>query len=339
MENYYNQVSNERRRFDRTSEVQRRMSTDPRPISIDNQLRDAQNRIAGAQQHINDAMTDKQNFDNQLSQCRAVAAQDCSREDDLARRADQRLSQARNLMNDLNNTINNLQSQRTNFRQVIESEVARDYDVLVRNENDAVAKLNDARSAAQRVANDLSQAQGPDLQAAQSNLVQWQNARAQADSDVRNAVNGTASASRNLSAAQNDESAAEARMESWKQSSGYASRQRAVSSAQATVDRISSTLNSLDRGITSRQKLIRDETASLADTEKQMQVALSTIAQKEARSGEVAKMLAPYYAQRDVLTAAKAVADQAFRDAQVAFAAGLQPVAAPVVTAPVALVQ
>jgi hypothetical protein len=59
-----------------------------------------------------------------------------------------------------------------------------------------------------------------------------------------------------------------------------------------------------------------------------MQVALATIKQKESRSAEVQKLLAPYFQSRDALVAQKATSDQSFKDAQAAFAQGVQPAAA-----------
>jgi predicted nucleic acid-binding Zn-ribbon protein len=320
---YYSDAQSNRQRFNKFSEVQRRLSSDSRLSSIESQLRDAQNRIPGAQAHISQAEADRSRFNGELHLCQATPGKDCSHELDLSNRAEQRMQQAQNEFNGLQNSISSLRSQKDNFRQTIEREVEGDYNALVRTEQDAQSKYSDAQSQANQIVSQISQLQNNDLPQAQSNLSSWQNARLQADSDVRSAVNGTASAQRNLSAANSDLENAQSRRDSWKSSSGYNAKARAANSAQDAVDTIKSTLNQLDRGIASREKVIRDETKSLADTEVQMQAALAAIKQKEDRSGEVQKILAPYFQQLDLLAAQKAASDQAFTDSQAAFAAGL----------------
>lgn len=324
---YASDASSTRQRFDKRYEVQRRLSSDSRLSSIESNLRDAQSRLPSAQQHISQAEADRSRFMGEYRQCQTDPARDCSRERDLANRADQRWLQASNEYNDLQARVRDLQYQRDNFRQTIEREVDRDYDDLCRAERDAQSKANDAVQTANQIANEINRMQSIDLPQAQSNLAAWQNARAQAESDVRSAVNGTAAAQRNVSTAQSDVSAAESRRDSWKQSSGYNAKARTLSNAQDTVDKINATLNQLDKGISSREKLIRDETKSLADTEAAMKTALDTIQRKEARSVEVQKMLEPYFAQRDALTAQKSAADRAFTEAQATFAQTLQPAA------------
>jgi len=315
-----------RQSFNKYNEVQRRLSSDSRLSSIDYSLRDAQGRLPGAQAHISQAEQDRATFGAQLHDCQATPGADCSHQQDLANRAELRMQQAQNEYNDLQNRIRDLQSQHDNFRLVIEREVDADYDVLCRNESQAQACYNNAVNKANQIVSQINQMQGPDLSQAQSNLASWRNAQAQAESDVRSAADGTASAARNVQSAQNGVDAATSRLASWKQSSGYNAKSRTLSNAQAAVDQINSTLNSLDRKIAADEKLIRDETASLADTETQMQAALATIKQKEDRSAEVQQLLAPYFQQRDALVVQKAAFDQTFKDAQLTFAQALTPV-------------
>ena len=327
-----------RQRFDRAYEVQRRLQSDSRLSSIEYNLRDAQSRIPGAQQHISQAESDRARFEGEARQCQTDPARDCSRERDLAARSEQRLAQASNEFAALESQIRDLQNQRDGFRSTIESEVDRDYQDLCRLERDAQSKADRATADANAIVNEINRMQNIDLPQAQSNLAAWQNARAQAEADVRGAANSSAIAQQNVVNAQAGVDAARARRESWKQSSGYNARARDVSAAQDAVNQITGTLSSLDNGIASRERLIRDETKSLADTEAGMQAALATIQQKEARSVEVQKMLEPYFAQRDAFMVQKQAADRAFADAQASFAAALQPTVpvapAPVVQAP-----
>jgi chromosome segregation ATPase len=286
------------------------------------------------------ASADRDRFTSDYRQCQTDPARDCSRERDLAARSDQRWLQASNEYNDLSARIRDLQTQRDNFRYTIEREVDADYQQLVSEERDAISKTNQAVADANAIANEINQLQSVDLPQAQSNLNAWQNARAQAEADVRSAAGGVATAQRNVQGAQADVDTAETRRDSWRQSSGYNTRARAVSSAQDAVDQIKATLASLDKGIASREKLIRTETAALTENEAAMKKAVDTIALKEARSIDVQKMLEPYFAQRDVLAATKADADRRFEEARAAFAAGLTPVAptpapAPAPVAPV----
>jgi predicted nucleic acid-binding Zn-ribbon protein len=318
-----------RQRFDRNYEVQRRLQSDSRLSSIEFSLRDAQSRLPGAQDHISQAEADRSRFAGEYSQCQTVVGRDCSRERDLADRAELRLTQASNEFRDLQSHIRDLENQRDNFRSTIESEVNRDYDDLVRQEREAQTRADRATADANSIVNEINRMQSIDLPQAQANLSAWQNARAQADADVRSAMNGTAVAQRNLENARSGVDAAAARRDSWRQSSGYNAKAHAVSAAQDVVDKINATLSSLDKAIAAREKLIRDETKSLADTEAQMQAALALIQQKEARSAEVQKMLQPYFTQRDVLVAQKNASDAAFASAQSAFAAALQPAVPP----------
>jgi chromosome segregation ATPase len=307
--------------FNKFSEIQRRLSSDSRLGSIESSLRDAQNRMADGQRHISDAEADRARFNGDLHNCQAVAGKDCSHELDLSNRE----------FNSLQNTIRDLQSQRDNFRSTVEREVDNDYNQLIREHNDALTRVNDAQAQTNQIVSQFNQAQNSDLPQAQRNLSAWQNARAQADSDVRSAQSGTSTAQRNLANARSDLDTTEARRDQWMASSGYNQRAATLDADQATVDSIKSKLNSLDNGIASREKLIRDETQSLADTEVQMQNALASIKQKEDRSVEVQKLLVPYFQQRDALAALKAVSDKAFSDAQISFAGGL-PQAVSVVT-------
>lgn len=320
---YFSDAQSNRQSFNKSGEVQRRLASDSRLSSIESQLRDAQNRLFGAQSHISQAEADRSRFSGDLHNCQATPGKDCSHELDLSNRSEQRMQQAQNEFNGLQNTISSLQSQNDNFRQTIESEVESDYNNLCRAEQDAQTKYNDAQSQANQIVNSINQLQNSDLPQAESNLSSWQNARSQADADARAAKDATLSAQRNVSNANDNLAAAEARRESWKSSSGYNAKARAVDSAQNAVDAIAATLSHLDRMIASREKLIRDETKSLTDTEAQMQVALAAIKQKEDRSAEVQKILAPYFQQRDALVAQKAASDLAFKDAQSSFASGL----------------
>lgn len=327
-------ASNRRASYNKYGEVDARVRNDSRLNSIDSQLRDVQNRIDQAERRSQDADADRARTGSDLRACQAAQpARDCSPEQSLANNAEQAAQQARNDLFSLQNSVSSLQSQKSSVRASIESDVEREYQALCQNEARAQNCYQNALNKVSDLGNQLSRAQNSDLPSAQSALQSWQAALSQADSDVRNACAQTAQASRSVATAQSRENAAESRLEDWKQSSGYYAHVRTLNAAQKTVDAINAALNSLDKQVTARQKLIREQTTLLASIDAQMQSALDLIAQKEARSKDVQALLQPYFEQRDALTAQKVAADKTFADARTAFVQGLTPVTTAATTA------
>ena len=319
----YSNAQSDRQRFNRDSEFRDRLSRDSRYSSIDSDIRSNRSRADSARSRVSSLQSDRSRIEDAISHCKTDPAADCSRQENQLRDTDNLINQANNEVRDAESRCSSLE----NDKDRIEREISRDVDSkdneLRRCESDAQNRYNDAQSVANDLENRLRRYTNSDLPQAQSALNSWESARPTAENDVNTAVNMVSRAERDVRSANNDLDAAQSRLSSWKQSSGYNAKKKVVDQADTKVAETKSTLKRLDENIAKSERVIRDETKNLADVEAQMQVALETIRQKEARSTEVQKLLAPYFAQRDQFMITKQEADQTFRKAQTDFASSL----------------
>ena len=358
----YSNAQSNRQRFDRNGETQSRLSRDSRLSSIESDMRNTQGQWDQARQRSGDADRRRQQAHSGLDQCRGGGGgfggggrggggrgpggpgggpggpdgqpggdmpppppppPDCNSQESDASRADSDADSCRRDMDQYDSRMRDLKNQADRCRDDIRNDVDRQYNDLVRCEQDAQNKYNDSQSRANDLQNKLNRLSNSDLPQAQSSLSSYQSSRPGAVNDINSAVNSVSSWEHEVSRADNAVDRAQTNLNNWKASSGYNAKKAVLTAAQTKVDDTKTTLRHLDENIASRQKQIAAETKNLADIAAAMQIAVNTIAQKEARSQDVQKILAPYFLQRDALANSKASTDQTFKDSQASFASGL----------------
>lgn len=330
----YSGAQADRQRFDRNGEARDRESRDSRLSSIESDLRNTEDQLRQAQQRAGDADRRRQQAEANLQACRNQVAPpgpggqpplppNCSSQQAQRDAADNDARSSDNDRQTLESRTSDLRNQADRYRGDIQRDVDSQYNDLVNREQQAQNRYNDAQSTANDLTNKINRLISIDLPQAQSSLNTWQSAQFGAETDVNTATSSVARAQRDVSRADDALARAQSSLSAWKQSSGYNAKKAVLNSTQQKVDDIKTTLQHLDENIASREKLIRVETKNLAVIANDMQTALNTIAQKEARSADVAKILAPYFQQRDAINKTKVAADQTFKNSQTSFAADL----------------
>lgn len=248
---------------------------------------------------------------------------DCSRERQQVSNARQREDVTERRVEELEREVSDLMRRRDQVMDEIEREVDREYSVYVERERAAESRLNQAESRLNSIEQRAEEAEreARSIENQMRNIASIELPRTQ--SALSSARSERPSAEQAVRRAESDLSNANAAFDRFEKANDWDRKHQAVRSALATVNGIKAELVRIDKEIKRREATIRTEQQAIVDTQKQMDLVLETIRQKEARSVEVQKLLEPYEQQKAVLEQAKAAADATFGQAQRDFAAGL----------------
>ncbi len=222
--------------------------------------------------------------------------QDCSRFEQDLNRAESEVRQIRNDVSRLENERSRFVNQKNSIERDIENQVDREFNELVRDENQARARVDRLRSQLDSIEREMRQIANVDLPDARSELGSKQGQRSGAVDDLRRAQ---------ADLAQNQQALA-----NYRASVGYDALENRVNEALALVSRIQSQISETQGLIAQEQRVQREQTAERNRLDARIAQLQNTLLGLRSRESELVKLLEPYEQEKSPILARLQEANQ-----------------------------